>query len=282
MTSGRVRQRQVWIHLDGRVALVKGRRRGRWVREEFSLEDGLGAGLLLRHVLVSSRLLRAGRRCHLRIDWDPATLLVRMSADASRSSASSGGGEHTDALDELDPHAMVVRGDLDARSGRAIEAVVRRHDVDDLAASLGSARFEGRAQLDLGVLARSRRLLERLLVDISGRSGFLIDVSVSTVCVLRIEGGTVRDVRCAARVEPGAQVARMMSSLMTAAPPPAGPGRGRVTSDRRRWFSVHAPLDQLPAIRSACIATLPRSASADLHVMRSLAATGVGISDGPR
>jgi hypothetical protein len=266
--------REVGVRLDGQVALVEGRRRGRWVREVHGLEDTVGSSMLLRNALRSSSLLRAGRRCRLRVDWDPTSLLVRMSAPGHSDEAESDDGKDLTPLDDLDPQALVVRAEIGSGTGRALEVVVRKQDVDDLASSLGSARFEGRAHLDVGVIARSRRILDRMKVDIAGRSGFIVDVSFSTVCVLLIQDGVVQDLRCAARVDPGPQAARMMAGLMAADAVDNRRGRSRPVSDRRRWFSIHAPLDHMPAIRAACRATLPPTTTADLHVGDGFSAVG--------
>jgi hypothetical protein len=213
-------------------------------------------------------MLRTGKRCDLRIIWDPARLLVRMS--------------HAEQLDlsALDPDGMAVSVALDVQAGRAIDVVVRRRDVDDIAAALDSARIEGRARLDIGVLARTRRLLASEADVIHGRCGMVIDIATSTVCVLRLVGTTVLDVRCAARLGSARQAAAMIVALATTAPAGVeGWCDGADAVAHLPWFWVDAPESDHAVFRDACRSVIPSGARADFAIARQV---GTATSEGGR
>ncbi len=249
--------RTVVLTLDGDSAIVEGRRgRGR-LREHHTCENSSEPAVVLRHVLRRSPMLRTGKRCDLRLIWDPARLLVRMSH-----------AEQVD-LSVLDPAGMAVSVALDAEAGRAIDVVVRRRDVDDIAAALESARIDGRARLDIGVLARTRRLIASEADVIHGRCGMVIDVSTTTVCVLRFVGTTVLDVRCAARIESARQASAMILGLATTAPAGVeGWCDGADVDAHLPWFWVDAPESDRAVIRDACRSVLTSGARADLAIAR--------------
>jgi hypothetical protein len=202
-------------------------------------------------------MLRIGKRCDLRLIWDPARLLVRMSH-----------AEQVD-LSALDPDGMAVSVALDVQAGRAIDVVVRRRDVDEIAAALDSARIDGRARLDIGVLARTRRLLASEADVVHGRCGMVIDVSTTTVCVLRLVGTTVLDVQCAARLESARQAAAMIVALATTVPAgEAGWCDGADAVAQLSWFWVDAPESDRAVIRDACRSVLTSGARSEFAIAR--------------
>jgi hypothetical protein len=249
--------RTVVLTLDGDSAIVEGRRGRRRRREHHTCEYSSDPAVVLRHVLRSSPMLRTGKRCDLRLIWDPARLLVRMSP-----------AEQVD-LSALDPDGMALSVALDAQADRAIDVVVRRRDVDGIAAALDSARIDGRARLDVGVLARTRRLIASEAGDIDGRCGMVIDVATTTVCVLRLVGTTVLDVRCSARLESARQAAAMIVALATTTP--AGVEGWCDNADAAAhppWFWIDAPESDHAIIRDACRSVLTAGARADLAIAR--------------
>lgn len=251
-------RRRVVLTLSADSVVVEGHRRGRRVRERFDLEHAGDAAVRLRQVLRTSRMLQAGGRCDLRIVWDPARLLVRMST------VQQGG------LSDLDPDSLAVRVALDTGGGSGLDVVVRRQEVDDIAAALGSARIEGRASLDIGLLARTRRAVRSASDAIAGRSGLVIDVTAETVCVLRLRGGSVLDVRCAARTDVGAQVASMIAALTTSSPADSEVvGEDSPGDASRPWFWLDVPAAEVEGLRHACRATLRAGAAADLAIARA-------------
>jgi hypothetical protein len=274
MGSTRSCRRQVIIALDGTSAVVTGRRGHRRVQETYGQGLGSSSGLLLRHVLRSSPLLRSGGRCDVRVEWDPVDLLVRMAVDDLSRAVTPEVAQPDLGIAELDPDRLAVRVSLDIEGTRALEAVVARFDVDELAGAFDVARTEGRASLDLGVLARARRTLGRVRDDITGRRGFVVDVTSSMVCVLLVEDVHVRDIRTATKVDAAPQALRMMTSMIGArrVAEPMGPGRG-VSVHARTWFCVHAPHDSIDELRVACRTILSPATSADVHVMRPFPAT---------
>ncbi len=249
--------RTVVLTLDGDHALVEGRRRRRRVREPYTVEHARDTGLLLRQVLETSSLLRPGGRCDLRLVWDPARLLLRMS--------------HTGAVDlgGLDPDCIAVRVVLDDPSGRALDVAVPRRDVEDIVAALDGARLEGRARLDIGVLVRTRRIVSAIAADVEGRCGMVVDVTSSAVSVLRLRGSTVVDVRCATRSRLRDQIASMVTALATTSPTGVGGWcEAEDASARRPWFWIDAPDEDVAIVRRACQRLLPAATSADLAIAR--------------
>jgi hypothetical protein len=249
--------RSVVLTLDGDRAIVEGwRGRGRF-REYHTCENSSEPAVVLRHVLRTSPMLRTGKRCDLRLIWDPARLLVRMS-----------NAEQVD-LSALDPDGVTVSVALDAQADRTIDAVVRRRDVDDIAAALESARTDGRARLDIGMLARTRRLIASEKDVIDGRCGMVIDVATTTVCVLRLVGTTVLDVRCAARIESARQASAMILALAAATPAGVeGWCAGTDAGAHPPWFWVDAPESDRAVIRDACRSVLTSGVRADLAIAR--------------
>ncbi len=249
--------RTVVLTLDGDSAIVEGRRGRRRLREHHTCDHSSDSAVVLQHVLRSSPMLRIGRRCDLRLIWDPVRLLVRMS--------------HVEQahLSALDPDCMAVSVELDVQAGRTLDVVVRRRDVDDIALALDSARIDGRARLDVGVLARTRRLIASEADVIEGRCGMVIDVATTTVCVLRLLGTTVLDVRCAARLESARQAAAMILALATTTPAGVeGWCAGADEGAHPPWFWIHAPESDRAVIRDACRFVLTSGMRADLAIAR--------------
>jgi len=172
-------------------------------------------------------------------------------------------------LSALDPDGMAVSVALDAQARRRIDVLVRRRDVDDIAAALASARIDGRARLDIGVLARTRRLLATEADVIDGRCGMVIDIATTTVCVLRLVGTTVLDVQCAARIESARQAAAMIVALATTVPVGvAGWCDGADAVAQLPWFWVDAPESDRAVIRDACRSVLTSGARAEFAIAR--------------
>jgi hypothetical protein len=268
MRTARRRTRTIVLTLDGGTATVQEHRGGRAIREQHTLDEGSAPGALVRHVLRASRLLRFGRRCDLRLVWDPERLLLRRAATPQVDAASVRRHRH-EGLGDIDPDGVTVRVAVDPPSEAAIEAFVRRRDVEGIAGALSSARVEGRASLDIGVLARTRHLIASVGRDLAGRDGIVVDITSSTVSVLSLEGGIVRDVRSAARTDDAHQVSAMLEALAVATPRTAGaPGEGH-RDPSRRWFWVHVPSDHVESVRQACRGVIPKGMSADIAIVPS-------------
>jgi len=86
-----------------------------------------------------------------------------------------------------------------AGSFNAVVVSVARDVIDPIGAALERRRFDGGVSLELGPLARLRRLLIRLESDVRDRPGIVIDVVRTAVSVFELEGGCLRAARCMPR-----------------------------------------------------------------------------------
>jgi hypothetical protein len=253
----------VRVELDATRAVVLGRRGRRLVRETHEGAPPGGAAVALRKALKRSALLRPGAARDIRILWEPVHLSLRMERPEHRDEGQSVPIAAVDAED-LGPDHIVSRLRLWPGSPGLV-AMVRRCDVEELAAALASSRFEGTARLEVGVVERLCRVLEHVGTDGADRSGFVVDVTSSHIFVFRILCTGPVDVRSAPAQEPSVQVGVMLRSLLAVAiRDPLETGASATSSGSRPWFSVHASPPHLPHVRAACAATLPPGSTADL------------------
>lgn len=264
MIESQRRRRTVRIRLDATSATVEGRRGHRVVVEHHGGADATSPAHVLRQVLRASDLLRPGRRCDLRISWEPTQLLLRIEPlvfarrDRTDIASSRGGPEVTSALQQdlerLDPDATVALVDLRPATDACLAVMVRTVDVDGIAAALCMSRVEGRARLDVAVLVRARAVLQRVSTHVEGRRGFVVDVTASNIIVLALDSGAVAAVRAAVRCDAPTQVSRMLAGLIADLTP----------LQPRPWLSIHSSTDDGDDLRAACRAALPGGAAIDL------------------
>jgi hypothetical protein len=260
--------RTIRLSIDGRHSAVTGRRHGRRLVETFASTDP-GPTEGLRLTLRSARLLRPGGVRHLSVELESPYVLYQFLSStpgADRASLRESAMRRL-ALASEDVYFDVARTGPDAAGEyRAVSVSVAREAIDPLRTLLERRRFDGDVTLDLGPLARLRRLLQAIEPAVHGRPGIVIDVSRAAVSVFQLDGSGLQTARCMPR---GQDVETLVAVLFGEALddlPERSHPRVRHPSAPRAWLHLGGTDVDVVALRRACAAVLTAGSSIALVV----------------